>query len=389
MTASVETDCDGPVVIKRGQGDDAERLRLEGERLARARHPGVVGLVRSGAVGDGWELCTRHAGRSVASLGALTAPQVAGIAAGVAATLADLHELGLAHGRIDGSHVLVGDQGRPVLCGFGAGDPTARPEDDVAGLGALLTWLLGTDESGEPIPEQRWWGRRAWSGWERRALLLLADQSVADPPTCRPTARRLAAAIAEAVPAPARPGDPHLEGDPIERLRAASPADPPSPARLRRAVALGLAGAVLLAAGAHQTLRGDRPPSAGRIGPAAATSTPVDPPAPSPEVRTAVSIAGGELFAGGRRYRVGQEGDEVLVDDWDCDGEAAPALLRPGTGEVFVFPRWIDEGTLVVEPVLEVVGAEALVSEAVDGSCPALRVRTTGGELLPVPEAVR
>ena len=233
-TIRVESVGDRPVVVKRASGPEGERLRREGERLERASHPGVVPLVQHGATDDGWELRTLHAGRPASACGPLTVAQVASLAAGVASTLADLHDVGIVHGRLDASHVLVGDHGRPVLCGFGDGEPPARPADDVAALGALLDRWLGTDDAGEPIPERRWWGRRGWDGWDRRALLLLADQAVADPPTCRPTARRLAAAIADAVPdgarLDARPamtagGPAHL--DPIERLRATAPFEIP------------------------------------------------------------------------------------------------------------------------------------------------------------------
>lgn len=392
----VDTDGDRPVVVKRASGLDADRLRREGERLVRVRHPGVVSLLRSGPSGDGWELCTAHGGRPVATVGPLTVPQVAGFAAGIASTLADLHDLGVVHGRLDATHALVGEHGRPVLCGFGDGQPPARPEDDVAALGALLVHLLGTDQTGEPIPERRWRGRRTWTGWDRRALLLLADQASAEPPTRRPTARRLAAAIAEAVPGTARVEDPSTSGplsvgptepDGIERLRATAGADvAASPVPVRAAsVAICLAGVLLMALGGSRLLGEDRGPEPPTVDPMA-TETPAT---ASTEVRTAIPVASSGLAREGRRYRVGQPGDEVLVDDWDCDGEATPALLRPATGEVFVFPRWIEEGSTAVEPQARVVGAEALVSQAAGGGCPTLAVRTANGDLLPVIEPVR
>lgn len=52
------------------------------------------------------------------------------------------------------------------------------------------------------------------------------------------------------------------------------------------------------------------------------------------------------------RYAVGQPGDKIAVGDWDCDGTATAASLRPSTGEVWTFDRWPGpdvelEGTLV------------------------------------------
>jgi len=393
MAPRVTADGDRAVVVKRATAANVDRLRLEGERLQRASHPGVVQVVSSARVGDGWELRTAHVGRPLSILERPSVPQAAAVIAAVAATLADLHRLGLVHGRLDASHVLVCDHGRPVLCGFGDGSAAAGPEDDVAALGALLADLVGGDHELEPIPERRWRGRQRWSGWDRRALLLLADQACAEPATRRPTARRLAASISDAVPdlvrlAPphGRPVDEHTGGsdgdetDPIERLRASALVDTERRTVRPRTIALAVAGAGLLVAGV-MWLGSEGPPNA------AAPAIDVEPSPTSStagEQHTATAVEDSVLTVGGRRYRVGQAGDEVLVEDWDCDGTSTPALLRPGTGEVFIFPRWIERAELAIEPVLQVAGADALVSEVTPSGCPTLAVRTPSGDLVPV-----
>ncbi len=383
VTTGVEADGTQAVVVKRGSAATVEQLRLEGERLRRASHPGVVQVLRSAPAGDGWELRTAHAGRPLSILAPVSVPQAAAIVAAAASTLADLHQLGLVHGRVDASHVLLGEQGRPVLCGFGDGRPGARPEDDVAALGGLLTNLLGGDDDAEPIPERRWRRRRTWTGWERRALLLLADQACADPATRRPTARRLAAAITEAVPDIARleppspdaavvpPGE---ELDPIESLRASAPDDTRARPVRPTVLALAVVGAVLLVIGLRRPSDPPRDPAPPMVDEAPATSSTVG------AQHTATPAADSVVVIDGHRYRVGQDGDEVLVDDWDCDGSPTPALLRPATGEVFVFPRWVDH-RLEVEPVLVVAGAEALVSVVSTSGCPTLLVRTPSGDV--------
>ncbi|MEO7428475.1 MAG: hypothetical protein ABIY48_03740, partial [Acidimicrobiales bacterium] len=190
------------IVVRQATGpDDASYLRATADRLEAAAHPGVVEVVSSHGDGEHWELRLVHAGRPVELVGPLPAEQVAGTVAAVAAILADLHAAGIVHGDIEGSHVLIGRTGRPVLCGFGprlAAVP-ARPEDDVAAVGSLIVALLGPDHDLEPIPDHRW-RRTGSAGWARRSLLLIADHACAEPPTRRPTARRLAAAIGEAVP---------------------------------------------------------------------------------------------------------------------------------------------------------------------------------------------
>src|SRR5204863_3836439 len=104
----------------------------------------------------------------------------AALVAAVAETVADLHAIGVIHGRIEPSHVLVAGGGRPILCGFAGGgrvgttpppgppftpgfcdpvasrDATLSTPADVYGLGCLLRWLLEDATSDvEPIPERR------------------------------------------------------------------------------------------------------------------------------------------------------------------------------------------------------------------------------------------
>jgi hypothetical protein len=293
--------------------------------------------------------------------------------AGLASTLADLHEIGIAHGRIEASHVLLSDSGVPRLCGFGDGAVPASPEDDVAALGALLEQLLGADDEPEPIPERRWGSRRRWRGWERRALLLLADQAAADDPSRRPTARRLAAAIAAAVPAVEGTSTAKHFVDPIERLRPDAEEGSPPPAR--RAMALGLIGlGVVMAIVGVQRLRAPEGPA--NVPPPAGASV--------ADVQIAEPAIGSLVVEDGRRYRVGQEGDHLLVGDWACDGRPTPALFRPATHEVFVFDRWTATEPLSVSPTATVRDGVEMQSATGDDGCPELSLRTADGAVVPV-----
>jgi hypothetical protein len=372
LTTGVEVAGDDTVVVKRvpaGAGP-IESLRREGERLLAASHPGVVRVIRSAPVGEGWELVTGYGGRSLATIETPPVAEAASIVAALASTMADLHEIGIAHGRIDPSHVLVGDGGRPRLCGFGDGAASPKPEDDVAALGALLELLLGLDAEPEPIPDRRWGARRRWRGWERRALLLLADQATADDPTLRPTARRLAAGIAAAVPAAGASGA-EDERDPADRHQASTEVTAGSARRLLPIV-LAVSGAVLIGAAVVRLRAPEAEASAPGDG-AATTAVSVAEPAP-----------GSLVVDAGRRYRVGQDGDRVLVADWRCDGRPTPAVFRPSTQEVFVFDRWTASEPLSVRPTATVDGGvEMLGGQGTDG-CPELSVRTADGALVPV-----
>lgn len=398
----------GPVVTRRATGPDSARLAATGERLARAAHPGVVQVVHSAGTDAAWELQLVHAGRPVQLLAPLPPSEVAAIAAAVAATLADLHATGLVHGHLDGSHVLIGAHGRPVLCGFGTDDAGASPHDDVAALGALMVELLGGCADTELVPERRW-GRRRSPDWSRRSLLLLADHACAEPPSRRPSAARLAAAIASAVPDArlVEPDDGALASndssavdDPLDTLRATSGATGGDRSAGRSMAAVGVAAVVL--GGIVFGVGALRPP----VEPTAVTSPTILPPTtmpppPHPPARCPVelhpgapvgcgpvAIEGTLVTVGGHRFEVGQPGDRVVVGDWDCDGIATAAALRPSTGEVFVFTTWTTGPDVVAPAVARIDGGVDLVAgtAATTGGdeCDPLSVRRRDGSVEPI-----
>jgi hypothetical protein len=202
MLVRVANDVDGPIAVKTATTDDERaRLGLEAQRLRTASHPGLVAVVGAKALSADGELRTRFAGDPVSQwMGSLA--HVAGLGAAVAATLADLHEMGIVHGRVDASHVLVGHDGRPRLCGLSsAGDPS--PSDDVHDLGQVLHDLLR-----RLPPERRRLGRlgaRLRGDSERRALDRVIARALDPVATRRPSAHTLAATLLDAVPAAALP----------------------------------------------------------------------------------------------------------------------------------------------------------------------------------------
>jgi hypothetical protein len=74
---------------------------------------------------------------------------------------------------------------------------------------------------------------------------------------------------------------------------------------------------------------------------------------------------------------LGQDGDLVALGDWRCDGIATPALLRPDTGEVFVFPEWRLDEPVEVEALATVPGATAITASS--GECPSPVLSTPDG----------
>lgn len=214
---SVDRTGDRPAVVKSaGPGPAAERLRREAEVLIAAQHPGVVGVISvrdvesSGGTAPGVELRVRFAGsRTLANVTRAPVEKIAGIVAALATTVADLHEMGISHGRITPDHVLLANDGRPILCGLAEAQVGASPTEcqaDVIQLGVLLRDLVAPMDNVAPIPDTKFGRRPSWNGYQRRALLNLADQASSDNALVRPTARQFASNIRATVPGAVLPG---------------------------------------------------------------------------------------------------------------------------------------------------------------------------------------
>jgi hypothetical protein len=251
------------------------------------------------------------------------------------------------------------------------------PTTDVFGLGTLLHDLVvdGAAEC-EPIPDRRWpLGRlRTWTGYVDRALLTIADQATADDPERRPSARELAAAIREAVP------DAHLPSDGDQasaRARSTGDVDARSG---RHPFTLAMAAVVLALVMLGVTGVGTAPPRVAlrdissattATTPAAASLESLDTlPRLRPAAPTPVIGSDGVVELGDQRFAVGAAGDVLALGDWDCDGAATPAVLRPSTGSVFRFDRWATADTeLTVRPATTIVGAVGLRADLAADGC--------------------
>lgn len=436
----IEHDAEGVLLArKRAIGEAAaQQLALEAEVLDRVRHPGVVEYVDvTDLDGDVAELDTVWVGgHSLETMRCRSAAQLASLMIGVTTTVADLHGMGVAHGSIKPSHVLVRSEGNPVLCGFGhtVELATADPHDrdaatrgDVAALGQMTQDLLDRDVGYEPTPDRRIrtiLGPRRWPAGDVRALSIVAAAAVSED-SARPSARLLATMYRDAVPdatvddatppstedtaATPEGQDVRLDEplDPLERLRPAQPGRQPRPPWLIGAAAAAVAGVLALGGiglmgaavvgfvdDAEPGRDKEARPADTAVTPSeTSTHTTVVPttlpsasstrPAPTPDPDD-IAISGQRVAWGDDEWVVGDPGDTVFVGDWDCDGTTTVALLRVDTGDVFLFDEWAGQDDSIVASHVRTVPDAITIHPPTGYDCDRPLVETEHGRMVPI-----
>ncbi len=365
---TLERHADTLVAAKRS--DCASRLSNEAELLSRLRHPGVVEFV-SLVDGETPMLLTVWAGTDTWDRRLPTdTPNAVHALASIAATVDDLHSSGATHRSLSPDHVIVANDGRPVLCGLGHAGPV-----DQAGLDADRIGLQRLVECVAESADSRYAGRLAELSTllddphlELHDFIRVAESLVEQQPTRSPKtsphvgvpfAAALVVAVVAAVGISARP----------DRVPTAVPSRPPL----------------------TSTEPTPAPPPATSTEP-----TPAPPPATAPpsstsaintrqttETTSLVTTPGDLVIEhAGRRYGLGAAGDLAIVGDWNCDGVRTPALLQRSTGIVAVFDSWPEAGRRL-RPRFTVItpDAESIIADLIDG-CEVVRARGPYGSTI-------
>ena len=378
------------VVVKRG---DVRRIQHESAMLRRAACPGVVALAAPAdqcVAGDDM-VCTAFVGGATLAerlrrpLDAALALQ---LATSVAATVADLHDRGIAHRRLSADHVLVvGDTA--VLCGFAEAVLVSEGDagvlsGDVAAVARLVDELAA-----------------ASAGRGADILRQVAGRALGASAEGGPSMRGMASMLQASGTAAGSPTAPRRAGSRTLLPRAARTRTgrrfPPAVLGASIVVALILtAGGVFVAVGDDastvaaptSTTVSPRPahvPEPSTPSTSAPTPRRLWPPSSCPEVAAAlaadidgdgcdedVRIDAGIVTSADRHWEVAGTDDIVVLGDWDCDGRATPAVLRPETGGLWVFSRWAGAGEEVAATLAGVVAdaASARTVEPPDSSAP-------------------
>ena len=372
------------IAVKKVSASRAAEAEREAHLLRQLDHPGIVRYLDLRHTDDGGRaLHTLFVSSDTWATRPLADPleRAAGIAA-LAATVADLHDMGVAHRHLRAVHVLHGDGDRPVLCSLArAGEASA---DNIrADMEALADLTYDDGVARGPLSGK---------------LSALADATRAGQLSARDLSRRLDRLLARrSLASGGRLAD-------WRRLLQRVP-------RKAVAVVIGLAGATgaaVLLLGLLASRSGEETAVTRSVGtlPAGAAGRVEDPPLSAPgmppqadaavqpgliapdDTRTEGATEQGPVLEhGGRRYAIGIEGDIVITGDWDCDGEDTPAIVRPDSGAVVLFETWPNPGEAISMPARwQLEGVKDAQSES-HGACDFLRVHTASGSRLLNPKA--
>ena len=404
------------IAVKQVPAERAADIQREADLLRRLDHPGLVRFVDIVETIDGGRaLHTEFVNSDTWASRPLADPaeRAAGMAA-LAAVVADLHQLGVAHLQLTPPHILHGENDLPVLCGLTSA-AEATPEnrhtdlaaladlchDPALGRGALSGKLFSlADAARTGTLSARELARRldmlATRRPTRAAPVRVAGGGVLGglKRRCRPKPLLRAGAVVVAVLAAFVIGA--RSGDPEPPAVQASPQDE-APKNIAGA-SPGLLDEYDMVEGtgpvAEVELLSERDPIAeadpvapqdpiaepGQIAlPDIALPDPINEPG---QIAVSVREAAAVIEHDGRRYAIGATGDFVETGDWDCDGQATAAIVRPGTGGVVLFDAWPGPGETISLPERWSIDSPTGADAVAHGQCDLLRVYTTAGSKL-------
>jgi len=359
MSVNLERHADTLVAAKRS--DDRARLVHESRVLSRLHHPGVIEHIKlldtePPALLTAWAGTDTWARRTPS-----TASEACEALAALAATLTDLHDAGVSHRELSPEHVIIANDGRPILCGLGGSGP-ASPEgiaNDTEGLKGLVEHLRSSmDDSRSGV------------------LTDLFDQ-LNDPTTNLVDFIRLASTSGGSATTP-------TVGPNRQRPTLVASATAVLILIFVLTVGLRIGGAGDSSAIVHSTNARPDLPSVSVLVPSTTTTistvdglhalgeTPANA-APTTTIHGEPSTAIGLIEHGGRRYGLGSTGDVVVQGDWNCNGEDTPAILQISSGRVAVFDAWPAPNRQQIPAFTSTpLDAESLMADHVNG-CDILR----------------
>lgn len=418
------------VVEKEGKARTRGRLRREAAALEQLRSRGVVELIEIRESESSTTLVTTYVGaRTLADATRLQPGEILRALRETCLIVMGIHERGWAHGSITAEHVILGPRARVRLCSLGKAVPlesdlvrfakrsrsadepdlsgTSDGEVDLLGLLAIARGIGELPTSGDSFRERREWRRmRSQLSQAVDPESHSADDGGAGDRCISTTEKikRLTQCLEVDARTPRstswlwghrtrsdrKKADRRTRSGPMVLNRRSSSLHPRHMRGLVFAAGVVAAGVLLLTGLAPRESGSDAAAQASDMqGPREGKQAAVK---PGQAVEDGVSVPDGSpgnlIVADGRIYRVGLEGDRVVVGDWNCDGHESALLLRPSSGKIYLFREWASEGRPSAAELVSVIeGATELYGHS--GACGAATVRTESGSDLPLipPEA--
>lgn len=332
---------------------EAAGIEMQAEVLRRLQFPGVVPLEGFHREGN---TVTIRLGDDLPPLGErapASAAECASLGAALGRTLGEIHRAGFVHRDLRPEVIFVDADGRPLLSGFDhATEATSKArQEDLRALLTLLDEVLDLLPPTDVIDERR--SRRRLA----RALRPRRHDDTFD----------LASVLAEL----AADFDAQAPGVPADSTQEASAGAPTDELRLRVSAR---------SAGSRPSIRSALVLLLIGVGILYAVSV-------RRESRPVLAPDGPIVEFDGQRYQVGRPGDIAVVGDWaaaggHCAGPSTVVLLRPGTGDLFVFSGWADAGEVLATRRGTYQGAVGLEVES--GDCDGLLIVDDEGRSTPV-----
>ena len=362
---------------------ERHRLRCEAATLRAIAHPGVVRLLS--ATDDSITL-SRVGGTTLSEMPARSEEFAVAWGAALCTTVSDLHDVGCVHTAISAEHVILDQDGHPVLCGFGNAlwptDAAARAALALADRNAIVAMIAERLDQAESTP------RNVALRADRRLRRLLVARRRRRLRRSGSDLRELAKSLATGAEASALtrsqrglPSRRHVKRLQMIQLPEAQPlvgtrgpeAQPLVGTRQRRSIsakACKVAGAacILVTTGVL-----------GTIFIARAMTSPLQQVSRAVQTVTVIGPSGPlELLAGS------PGAISISAGRWHC-GDVAPAVLQVATGRIWVFPSWPPPAQREVgRLVARVTGAISLSRASSPGGCDTLMATTRSGQSLPV-----
>ncbi len=380
-------------IKKTTNSDSSSRLAREASILAEIAGSGVVELANFVEGPGECSLSTYYVGGGTAadlvSQNKIGSEIVASMVASLALTLADVHDRGYVHGALTSHHFLAPMSDTPLICGWSGakeierdaqghiGDEGPDPHEDVVALARIALELLGgsNDVGAEKLKaifaRVGQTGSDNSAGLSMRSVANALEKLVSDDPDDYPSSFSDVPSSRMIYP---RQDSHQLSGrfrwddrGGFDRFASLGP-------RLRTAgvgvLALGIvAGGFLFLSSSDSNASSSDESSSGEQKPSHVDANEIRAQQISDERVDDVDsykVDGRTVTGKNATWEIGAEGDLVLIGDWDGDGFGTPAIVRPKTGEVWVFTKWAESGEQIqaqpvsAEPVVQVRSAKVI-----------------------------